>query len=388
MKGRRYALTSRERIKGIFTEGRADRVGCFEQSITCSAASDILGRRAFTGGVGLSYHEACAWWEGGDEGHREFLLQVMRDVIEISDVLGLDVVRPVWQRIASRPIDRLDEYTFVFEGDAGKVTRKFDPDVETWGVVRYEGERMTLSRIVEGRERLLDALDEEACRRAVEPVRRYREAVGDRKAIVTEVGFIQIPMEEEWLLACAAEPETVERYLDCATEEALRLLPFAKESGADLVWAGGDLADNRGVVYGPERFRTLLAPRLKRIVEACHGLGLPYVFRSDGNLWEIADDLFLDIGVDGYGEIDVNAGMNLKVLRDRYPRLVLFGSVRCELLRDGARDEVVEETRRCIDATGGMAHVMHSSNAVLSGTPAENVLAMFETARTYLPLPR
>jgi uroporphyrinogen decarboxylase len=162
------------------------------------------------------------------------------------------------------------------------------------------------------------------------------------------------------------------------------MLPFVKKHGADVIWAGGDLADNRGPIYGPEVFRTMLLPRLKRIVDKCHALELPYVFRTDGKLWSIADELFVESGIDGYGEIDVEAGMDIGRLRRRFPDLVLCGNVSCSnVLQFGSIDDVVRATRDCIDKARGGGHIVGSSNSLVHGTPAENVFAMMQTAQEY-----
>lgn len=377
-------MTSKERIHGIFTAGTADRVGCFEQSIACSVASDLLGRPAFTGGMGLQYYEARAWYEGGKEGHDAFLKQVLEDTLELSELLGFDIIRPKGASLSAPPTNRLDEYTFVFKTAGGEKVMKFDPDTETWGVLRWADERRDLHAQVEAKEKKIAELDDAACEARFALLDRFTARVGNEKAVLDETGFLALPLEEDWLIACIEEPELPARYLDCAVEEALRLLPFAKKHGADLIWAGGDLADNRGVVYGPNLFRELVRPRLRKIVAKCHELGLPYVFRSDGNLWSIADDLFLDAEVDGYGEIEIGAGMDLGELRRKYPRLTFWGNVACaDVLLQGSVEDVARETKICIDKARGGGHIVGSSNSLLHGTPPANVLAMFETAREY-----
>ncbi|MFW5788257.1 MAG: uroporphyrinogen decarboxylase family protein [Halanaerobiales bacterium] len=54
------------------------------------------------------------------------------------------------------------------------------------------------------------------------------------------------------------------------------------------------------------------------------------------------------------------------------------------LLSEGSPEEVKEVTKKCIDgayANGG--HIPGSSNSIIHTIPAENYLAMLETARTY-----
>jgi len=375
--------TSKERIMRIFQGKPVDRVGCFEQTIACSVASDILGRPAYTGGMALEYHEACAWW-AGDNAHDAFINRVVDDTIEISNVLGFDMVRPRPGTLKTPPTRRLDEFTFCFR-DRGKrteIVKKFDPGAETWAEVTGPGDAVRCQEEVADLECSLEKLTDEAIDAGFTVLDAVVARQGRDKAILDQTGFIWIPPTEAWLTACVIEPAIVERYLDCVAEDAIRRLPFAKKHGADIIWAGGDLAGSRGPLYSPAVLRSLLLPRLRRITTKCRELELPYVFRSDGNLWSIADDLLGASGIAGYGEIDIEAGMDIGELRARFPRLVLWGNVSCSsVLHRGSVDDVIRATRECIEKTGGVGHIVGSSNSCVHGTPAANVLALFETAR-------
>ena len=378
-------MNSKQLILHMFRGEAVDRVGFFEQTIACSVASNILGRPAFTGGMGLQYHHACAWWEG-DEANEAFVQQVRQDTVAIADVLGFDLIRPREDLLTQRPTGRIDEYTFSFDDDtnADEKVMTFDPGAETWGPGNQPRRAFDLGGQVERMERELKDLTDDALDAEASSLDWFVKTQGHLRAVTNATGFIMIPLEEPWLVACIEAPALVERYLDCITERALRKLPFVKKHGADVIWAGGDFADNRGPIYGPQVFKKMVLPRLKRIVEKCHELELPYVFRTDGKLWSIANELFVESGIDGYGEIDVEAGMDLGELRQRYPRLVLCGNVSCsKVLQFGSVDDVVRATRDCIDKARGGGHIVGSSNSLVHGTPAANVFAMMRTAREY-----
>lgn len=378
-------MTSKERILRIFKGEPTDRVGCFEQTIACSVASDILGRPAFTGGMGLQYHEACAWWEG-KEAHDAFVSRAIDDTIEISSVLGFDMLRPQRPTLQEPPTERIDDCTFRF-GNADEGNERimhFDPEAETWGTLKGPAGGHKIRSHIKVLEEALEAATDQAIETDFAFLDTFIERAGTDKAILDGTGFIAIPLYEDALMACVTQPHLVERYLDCVADLAIRKLPYVKKHGTDVIWAGGDLADNRGCMYGPRVFRELLLPRLKRITAKCRELDLPYVFRTDGNLWSIADDLFIRSGVSGYGEIDVEAGMDLCRLRQDYPDLVLWGNVSCAtVLHQGTVTDVVRATRECMDKARGGGHIVGSSNSIVHGTPAENVIAMFETARQY-----
>ena len=90
-------------------------------------------------------------------------------------------------------------------------------------------------------------------------------------------------------------------------------------------------------------------------------------------------------GVDGYGEIDVDAGMDPVEVKRRFPKLTLWGGVSCGKVLAGASPEGVRaEVRRVLEQCkpgGGL--IFGSSNSIHAGIPTENFLAMQEAAREF-----
>jgi len=58
-----------------------------------------------------------------------------------------------------------------------------------------------------------------------------------------------------------------------------------------------------------------MLPRLQKVSELCNKLGVYHIFKSDGNLWPVAGDLFVKSGIHGYIEIEGDAGMDLGRLK-------------------------------------------------------------------------
>ena len=61
--------------------------------------------------------------------------------------------------------------------------------------------------------------------------------------------------------------------------------------------------------------------------------------------------------VDGYQEIDRRAGVDLRDLRDRFPRLTLIGNINSTDAATLSREEVVAQTLNCVEfarSTTGM----------------------------------
>ena len=76
--------------------------------------------------------------------------------------------------------------------------------------------------------------------------------------------------------------------------------------------------------------------------------------------------------------------MDARQLRARFPRLVLVGGIRSEMLHLGTVAQVIDETRTAIEAAkeiGGS--IVGCSNQIVAPTPEENFWAMMETLEKY-----
>jgi uroporphyrinogen decarboxylase len=63
------------------------------------------------------------------------------------------------------------------------------------------------------------------------------------------------------------------------------------------------------------------------------------------------------------------------------PAICSKGNLSLRTLRDGNAEQVADETRAIVSATRGYRHIHSTADAVLPGTPAENLVAFVETAR-------
>ena len=181
-------------------------------------------------------------------------------------------------------------------------------------------------------------------------------------------------------------PGLMRRYLKQHSKLVLIYGKIAIEFGAELIFAGGDIADNHGPMLPPQHYREFLLPIIKQITNEFHKKGAFVFNSSDGNLWPIADDYFVNSNVDGLMEIQVTAGMDLRRLKKIYGnRLCFTGTVDAQhTLVSGTPEEVAEETRNVIEilAPGG-GHILSSSNSIHPGVRPENYFAMLNSARKH-----
>lgn len=378
-------MTGKERILSAFQHKEGDKVPIYEQAFASDVASKILGRKVYSGGTSLHYEETKSWMKG-KQAHKEFEEKLWEDLIAITKFFEFDAIDMPW-RLTEKPTKQLDEYAFLYgnrDGENWHINR-FDPVSKTFGMVDSWNKNLQsedISKIVEEMEREFSSRSPSNEKKFPEK-KRLLDMFGE-ELVVLGSGGIAIPYNPAWLEAILLYPEAVERYLALQVAINLEEIKIQAKMGIKVIWGGGDMAGKNGPFYSPKIFRKLILPGLNKISQLCNELGIYYLFRSDGNLWLVAEDLFRESGIHGYGEIEGDAGMDLGRLKKEYGHLTFWGNISCDLLRRGTLQDVIQETKSCIDkAAKGGGYIFGSSNSILSGTPPENVIAMYETAKKY-----
>jgi len=192
--------------------------------------------------------------------------------------------------------------------------------------------------------------------------------------------------QELFSYAIYDDPANVERILEAETETACRMAVAAAEAQVSPVYfIGDDIAYKGALLYSPDYLRKTFVKSLAKCVEPVKAAGQKVIFHSDGYVMEILDDM-MDVGIDGLNPIEPLAGMDIGYLKKRYgKRLVLVGNVDCsQVLPLGTVDEVVEATKQCLrDAGHGGGLLIGSSSEIVHSTPVENIIAFYETCRTW-----
>jgi hypothetical protein len=376
-------MNSLERIAAAFGGEPTDVVPVYHLGFSSDVASALLGRPAYVGGGSQQWREATAWWQGEDA-HDEFLERSFQDAIDVALLVDNDIVRPSYWRYPARPTRRIDENTFLYEyGDESEwKVLNYDPGTEQASIVDYVPKAAPegLEAQVEAEEASLADYAPSEARFAFEL--RAQRLLGHGRVVRVGAGAVGIPYQQLWLEATLLRPDLIRRHLAVQVERAARDIAFLAGHGFHYFFAGIDFAGNAGPMYSPQTFRELFLPSLKQVSELCHRHGGCHLFASDGDIWPVADELFLYAGIDGYYEIDRRAGMDLGRLRARYPHLALIGNVSSHTVHLGTRDEVIAEARSCLELakrSGGI--VVGASNYFVPGTPVENVWALIETIR-------
>jgi len=196
---------------------------------------------------------------------------------------------------------------------------------------------------------------------------------------------------EQWLCDLITNREFCEALLDRTLRfwlDWFRL--FLDEVGdvVDVIMIGDDLAGQRGPLFNPSIYRTIVKPRQKRLVQRIRA-------RTDAKIWyhtcgacaDFIPDL-IDNGIDILNPLQISAcDMDPADLKERSKgRLVLWGGG-CDsqnVLPFGTPSEVRENVRRNMEifkASGG--YVFNSVHNIQGNVPAGNIVAFFDAAHEF-----
>jgi uroporphyrinogen decarboxylase len=369
-------MTSKERILTALRREEPDRVPTGENQVAGPMAEEILGRPTlYNGGM----RELEALWSG----RREEVVREYGDAL-VGLVRGLewDYVRVPFVPAAQanrRPrmtgphswIDD-DGQEVHFYPNSGSITE------------RSHYPEMTTSDLPDPDEPWsIDVSQLDAMRRVV------RE-LGDTHFIIARPPLdgtfpwgLTVGMEE-FLVRMITDPDFVNRSISAYVNRSIVQFKAILETGVDAIMTTDDYSDNRGPIMGKELFRKFILPGIERQCRAIHDLGGIFIKHTDGNVWDILDDL-VGAGIDGWHGIQREIGMDMKRLKSAYgKRLCFFGGVNCETLITGLEEEIREEVRTAIEEAGpGGGLVVTASNVVPPGSKIENYRAMRQAIRDY-----
>jgi len=369
-----------QRCMAVIRGEKPDRVPGSILAIACDVSSKLLGREVATGSPSLWYAEAKSWMRG-DAAHAEFEARLPEDLIDLYRLLGLDVYVGAW-RHATRPSRQIDDYTFVYgDPDGEHSIWRWDPVVMNFIQRETTAPRPAPEDWPELARKMATEIDDlvaEAREHAGRVEQGLQERLGDEMLVLAGGGGLSLGVDEASLMACLLEPAAVGDMLDCRLEVALAAVEAIAARGLKVINGGGDMADKNGPIYSPDVFRRLMLPRLKKLASRCKELGLHYIWRTDGKLWPVTDMLFQDAGFPAYGEVDRDASMTVAAIRERYPDLIVWNNASADTLRRRSRAEAYDHAVQILEESDGRRYIHGCSNAILPGTPPENVVALFD----------
>lgn len=149
------------------------------------------------------------------------------------------------------------------------------------------------------------------------------------------------------------------------------------------LWYSDDIAYTEGLLVDPKILQKYLFPWMERIGNLAKKHNLPYLYHSDGKLWQVMDDL-ISVGINALHPIEPK-GMDSIELKAKYGnKLCLIGNIEVDRLARGTPDEIKELVKNRIKTLaidGG--YCVGSSNTVPEYVPLANYKAMIEATFQY-----
>ena len=196
---------------------------------------------------------------------------------------------------------------------------------------------------------------------------------------------------ERMLTDFAENPELawaiMDRVTDFYVEHFSRMLSAAKDS-IDLVFTADDIGSQRGLIMSLPMWERMVKPHHARLNATIHEFGAKVIYHSDGAVMEAVEGL-IDMGIDILQALQFSAdGMDAMVLKSAHgDRLCFEGGVSVQTtLPFGTADDVRREVEGLITVLGREGgYILGPSHAIQAGTPAENIVALFDTAAGFYP---
>jgi hypothetical protein len=199
---------------------------------------------------------------------------------------------------------------------------------------------------------------------------------------------------EGWLVAHVLHPEYVRAVFEYQTEIALKNLEMYRQAVEDriqVIWLSGtDFGTQCGLMQSKEVFLDLYKPWYKKVNDWIHqNTSWKIFYHSCGAVEPLIND-FIDMGTDILNPVQCSAaGMDPRYLKDTYGKKIVFwgGGVDTQkTLPQGTPEEVRKQVRERLEIfSAGGGFVFAAIHNILAKVPPENVIAMFDAVREYLP---
>jgi hypothetical protein len=224
--------------------------------------------------------------------------------------------------------------------------------------------------------------------RASQRVRDVVQKVGERGLVYAGVGLpfemFGLYREEDLIYHCFDHKDEWKKISHVVAEANYHLISLYLQAGVDAIFFGPYGTE----LISPKLFEEEFLPFLSRYTRLVHELGgLAYVHScSKQREWivrgyynQFEPDLLESLAPPPTGDIDDLSWARAALS----PRICTKGNLDLGLLRTASPELVGQETRAILVATRGYRHIVGTADAVLPGTPIENIQAMVRAAKAW-----
>ncbi len=197
---------------------------------------------------------------------------------------------------------------------------------------------------------------------------------------------------EDWYCDFAIHPKRLEALFDAILEITLQMAKYELEGvgrEVDIVICGDDLGTQRSLQVSRDHYLRYIKPRHEKYFRQIHDLCPGKIlFHTCGSVASIIEDL-IEIGVDILNPVQPTAaGMDPVALKKKYRGRMAFwgGTDNQSIFPGGTVQEVKKMVEDLIEQMGeGGGFVFSACHNIQPDVPLENVLALFQHAREYVP---
>ena len=186
------------------------------------------------------------------------------------------------------------------------------------------------------------------------------------------------------MMDMALSPVFFEELLDRITEQFVSYVDFTCKSlpDADAIMFGDDWGHQRGVMAGPDRWRTLFKPRYRKIYDAVHAHDKLILSHCCGSVIDIMPDI-IEIGLDVLESVQPEArDMNPYKLKKEFGSDIAFwGCLGSQsTIPFGTPNEIKTEVRKLKrEMAKGGGYILAPAKSLQPGTPIKNAAAVVES---------
>ena len=147
---------------------------------------------------------------------------------------------------------------------------------------------------------------------------------------------------------------------------------------------GDDLGYKTATMLSTRQLRTYVFPWQKKVVEAVHAGGKPFLLHSCGNLDKVMDDLIDDVRIDAKHSWEDVILPVAEAKRRWGKRVAILGGVDVDFLCRHTAAEVREYTLRVLEACApGGGYAAGTGNTVANYVPVDNYLSMLAAVKSF-----
>lgn len=189
---------------------------------------------------------------------------------------------------------------------------------------------------------------------------------------------------ESFSFALVENPELIERMFEKIGSIELELFrTMADFDNVGAMFYSDDIAFGSGLLMSPQVFRIYLFPWMEKIAAICREKGIPFIYHTDGKIWDVLDDLH-QLGVNAIQPLEPQA-IDIREVKQRYgKKFCLIGNIDVDLLSRGTPAEIDAVARGLIEDVGvNGGYCLGSGNTVPAYVPIGNYRAMVEAGWKY-----